>query len=94
MDRLKNGTETDVDCGGSCPKCATGLSCKAATDCTDGVCKNVCQAPSCVDGVKNGLESDVDCGGGICPKCVDGKKCAGAGDCQSGACSAMKVCGM
>jgi Putative metal-binding motif len=49
------------DGGGQCVECVSGAQC------TSGVCKsNVCQAPSCTDGVKNGSEVEVDCGGG-CP---------------------------
>jgi len=40
-DKLKNGTETDVDCGGgTCPGCATGKACKTSKDCAAGVCKS------------------------------------------------------
>lgn len=40
-DAAKNGTETDVDCGGSCPqKCAAGKACASGTDCEKGVCEN------------------------------------------------------
>ncbi len=43
-DAAKNGTETDVDCGGSCPqKCAAGKACANGTDCEKGVCEsNIC----------------------------------------------------
>ena len=38
-DNVKNGTETDVDCGGSCPtKCHTGDKCKVASDCDTSIC--------------------------------------------------------
>ena len=37
-DRVKNGDETDVDCGGSCGPCAEGRSCKAGADCTGKSC--------------------------------------------------------
>lgn len=41
-DRKKNGDETDVDCGGgTCPRCESGKSCAAPTD---------CQTSYCVDG--------------------------------------------
>src|SRR5579872_3323684 len=65
MDGVKNGMETDVDCGGPvCGPCAAGKACTAATDCTTAVCQgNLCVAASCMDGVKNGDETDVDCGG-------------------------------
>jgi hypothetical protein len=34
-DHIKDGSETDVDCGGSdpCPRCDTGQSCLSASDC-------------------------------------------------------------
>lgn len=44
-DTVKNGTETDVDCGGACPKCASGKMCKidndcgGGTKCTAGICQ-------------------------------------------------------
>ena len=42
-DLTLNGTETDVDCGGSCPTCANGKVCGANGDCASGHCVgNVC----------------------------------------------------
>jgi hypothetical protein len=36
---VRNGGETDVDCGGGgCPACARCLSCAADRDCVDGAC--------------------------------------------------------
>jgi hypothetical protein len=38
-DGVKNGTETDVDCGGTCStKCASGQGCAAHADCATGAC--------------------------------------------------------
>jgi hypothetical protein len=38
-DGVRNGDETDVDCGGSCPStCAEGQGCNVGTDCSSGVC--------------------------------------------------------
>jgi plastocyanin len=39
-DGLKNGVETDVDCGGSgiCARCATGKACAVNADCFSGTC--------------------------------------------------------
>ncbi|MEZ4225770.1 MAG: plastocyanin/azurin family copper-binding protein [Polyangiaceae bacterium] len=37
-DNVKNGTETDVDCGGTCPKCANGKACTQNGDCTSAQC--------------------------------------------------------
>ena len=91
-DTVRNGTETDLDCGGgSCPACANGLACvnnQGARDCVSGVCtNNVCQGPGCLDSVKNGTETDVDCGGAVCGSCGNGLRCSVASDCASGVCS-------
>jgi hypothetical protein len=38
-DGLKNGDETDVDCGGArAPRCAPGLLCRGPADCNNGIC--------------------------------------------------------
>ena len=38
-DGVKNGAETDIDCGGAaCSKCANGKFCLAGTDCTGATC--------------------------------------------------------
>src|SRR5262249_41008150 len=45
-DTFKNGSETDVDCGGSCTtKCANGKVCVVNADCQSGNCvSGVCSA--------------------------------------------------
>lgn len=87
-DSIKNGNETDVDCGGLCTACATGKQCAVDADCTSNVCTSlVCQAPSCGDGTKNGSETDVDCGGGSCSPCNIGKECLVDSDCYNAYCS-------
>jgi hypothetical protein len=35
-DNLKNGTETDTDCGGGCSPCANGKQCSTNQDCQAG----------------------------------------------------------
>ncbi len=37
-DGVKNGSETDVDCGGSCGKCGLDLQCTGGLDCASGYC--------------------------------------------------------
>jgi len=76
---LKDGSETDIDCGGpTCPHCASGKACVASSDCTTA---------SCVGGVCSGCNTNADCPGGTCDpilrQCVGGCAapkliCAGA----------------
>lgn len=88
-DGTQSGDETDVDCGGSCPACAPGLSCQMDGDCSSGECSaGVCASPppSCDDGIENGAETDVDCGGPSCGDCGVGAGCVDALDCATGRC--------
>jgi len=39
-DDLRNGDETDVDCGGSCLSCEGGGSCLQNSDCASGACSS------------------------------------------------------
>ncbi|MFO0757583.1 MAG: DVUA0089 family protein [Byssovorax sp.] len=90
MDGVKNGGETDVDCGGMCGTCDDGLVCGVGADCTSKVCTaNVCQTATCSDTTENGDETDVDCGGSCAPaqKCGPDKKCSVNADCAGDECS-------
>ncbi|APR83575.1 Hypothetical protein A7982_08924 [Minicystis rosea] len=96
-DGKKNGDETDVDCGGTCPaKCAASRACNKAGDCESGVCTggNCAEpaGPGCNDGEKNGNETDKDCGGGACPGCKVGEGCVVGTDCESLACGVSHIC--
>jgi hypothetical protein len=85
-DRVKNGDETDVDCGGSCQTCWTGKRCESGRDCQSQFCRaGTCGAPTCTDGVRDGFESDIDCGGS-CGPCSSGQLCAADRDCMSESC--------
>jgi hypothetical protein len=104
-DGIKNGMETDVDCGGdACLPCALGKRCNNDADCTSGTCatgvcaptSTMCELvdpnnPSCDDCAKDGMETDVDCGGDACPPCALSKACLVDTDCASGNCQAS-VC--
>lgn len=65
IDGLKNGTESDVDCGGgaetNAPKCPIDKSCAAATDCASGGCSvalgNKCAPRSCATAEVAGINS-------------------------------------
>ena len=92
-DDLKNGDETDKDCGGECgASCEAGKTCDDSFDCAaGGSCtssfaegaRTCVAAPTCTDTVTNGAETDVDCGGGTCPRCVAGQACSIATDCSA-----------
>lgn len=73
----KDGTETDVDCGGICPtKCAEAKPCKVGSDCVNGVCGVL--APTIDAGAEPGGETTVD---------------AGTVDCSSAACTCLPPAG-
>jgi len=85
---IKDGTETDTDCGGACPaKCADGKMCNVGGDCTSTHCSGgKCIPTSCFDTTQNNSETDVDCGGGVCPPCAVTKMCSVNGDCTTNNC--------
>ena len=100
-DGVKNASETDIDCGGSCAKkCTTAQACAGPADCADGVCTTTrCVAATSGDGVKNGNESAIDCGsstaGGTDTKakaCAAGLTCTTDADCLSGGCNYAGTC--
>ena len=74
-DTVKNGAETDVDCGGAtCPKCETGRACKVTSDCQYGSCdQNVCSCtPLTCDNYPEGCGTLPD----TCGKMIDCQSCA------------------
>ena len=77
-DAAKNGSETDVDCGGDPTKCATrcaqGKHCTAGTDCLSGFCAD-------------GVCCNMACTGVTCQACSAAAKGQGA----DGVCGAVKV---
>ncbi len=93
-DGVRNGSESDIDCGGGdaqCRRCQEGELCNGDGDCDGAVCSNgVCA--SCGDGRAGGAESDVDCGG-ACGACATGLLCNLDSDCDSGACEDGRCCG-
>lgn len=43
----RDGSESDVDCGGTCPRCLNGRTCSSRNDCASALCANgMCQACS------------------------------------------------
>ncbi len=98
-DHVRNGNETDVDCGGGqCDPCEDGLRCLGHSDCRsrwcgeDGRCAQPEVPPTCDDGELNGHETDIDCGGPDCEPCGNGENCLANTDCESGYCDPLGVC--
>ena len=53
-DTVKNGTETAIDCGGSCADCSDNQACTQNADCSNGVCTaGSCHPATCTDGVNS-----------------------------------------
>jgi N-acetylneuraminic acid mutarotase len=46
LDGSRDGDETDVDCGGSCPACAIGGACKVSRDCVSNACVTTACEPA------------------------------------------------
>src|SRR5690349_14137552 len=45
-DRMKDGDETDIDCGGPCTPCGAAKACRQPADCLSGACVgSACTAP-------------------------------------------------
>ena len=80
-DGIQNGTETGIDCGGSCAPCAAQVTCtdgiqngtETGIDC-GGSCAPCAIVSTCTDGIQNGTETDIDCGGSCAP-CIGVPTC-------------------
>jgi len=87
-------SESDVDCGLSCPPCADWKNCFVNSDCISRFClinvslnplSGVCAPASCNDSIMDGNETDIDCGGD-CDPCSLGSGCEYDSDCITGNC--------
>ncbi|MBN2191506.1 MAG: hypothetical protein JW751_01715 [Polyangiaceae bacterium] len=94
-DEVKNGDETDLNCGGpDCPACSVGQVCLADRDCSTRNCGEAdeetgvrrCEDADCDNGKTDGSETDEDCGGS-CEPCGTEARCGDAEDCISRVCS-------
>ena len=90
---VRNGDESHVDCGGSCPRCPAASPCRTPADCRSNVCADgFCASTSCDDDLRNGEETAVDCGGSVCAPCGIGRACVVRSDCETLNCD-DGVCG-
>jgi hypothetical protein len=104
-DGVRDGDETDVDCGGHCAPCGPRMGCLVDADCsktaagcdlTSGGCycdavAFICVHSHCFDHVEDGDESAGDCGGATCVLCAVGQTCNSDADCTSAACDALSL---
>ncbi|MDB6019042.1 MAG: hypothetical protein JWR19_3531 [Pedosphaera sp.] len=96
-DAIKNGTETDIDCGGgTCVTCVNGKMCGGNGDCQSGLCQGGVCTINCTAGQVNcggtcrNLSNDVNnCGscGNLCSAPNATSSCA-SGTCTIAACNA------
>jgi len=91
-DRIQNGDEEGVDCGGRCQACP-GPPCGEDADCPGGSCwMGFCA--DCDDGVRSWGEQRADCGGpceACPPRCDRGEECS-TGYCARGYCAPAPSC--
>jgi hypothetical protein len=84
---VRDGHETDIDCGGPfCLPCRGGQSCSDDRDCGSEICRaGTCEtyAATCGNGSRDGTETGVDCGGRGCVPCGVGSACQEREDCTS-----------
>ncbi|APR76693.1 Tetratricopeptide TPR_2 repeat protein [Minicystis rosea] len=99
-DTVKNGDETDVDCGGSCGTCDNSKQCKTATDCKSGYCQGTtCQPCYTSSWCAQGQYCDTPGSSGVCkPDKATGQSCTSYDQCSSnyctnGFCCASSSCG-
>ncbi len=91
-DGVKNGGESDLDCGGPCNGCAVGQSCGASADCLSGACtggKCVAPGPACAIAAADPVT------GQRCPlfmPCTQSSECGELVGCQQWFCNNAKTC--
>lgn len=74
-DTVKNGNETDVDCGGDSSPCANGSACRGQDDCASALCvSRVCQA--CAVNTDCGIDKHGQC---LCETTNGGEKVCASG---------------
>ncbi|MGV8141381.1 MAG: hypothetical protein ACP5NW_02990, partial [Candidatus Woesearchaeota archaeon] len=89
LNNVKDISESDIDCGGSCIACDIGQTCFSDDDCVSLRCGNDdrCIVNTCINGALDAeSETSIDCGG-ECEPCPIDSGCILGSDCESGYCS-------
>jgi hypothetical protein len=88
-DGVQNQGETDIDCGGECPRCATGQTCASRNDCADAFCRGgrcqICEGDANCFHDGRGRDDEPD-NVGVC-ECVSGR-CSGQDPNGASSCAA------
>lgn len=90
-DGVRNGNESDVDCGGRCEPCLVGAACRTGGDCTSEQCVDaVCCESACLGVCRACSEDRTGEANGTCANVLTGSdpdsECSGSYVCQDGAC--------
>ncbi len=89
---LLDGSETSLDCGGSCPSCPNGATCMIPGDCTSGVC-DVSTCRPCGFDADCSAASYCDTETATCTTTkANGDVCAAGNQCASGNCVDSVCC--
>lgn len=90
-DGVRNGDESDVDCGGRCEACPVGAACRASSDCASEQCVDaVCCESACLGACRACSEGRTGEADGTCANVLAGSdpddECSGGYDCRDGSC--------
>jgi hypothetical protein len=89
-DGIKNGIETGIDCGGTCPRCANGQACSSRNDCSSALCSSGGTCTECTADGQCGIDSNGAC---YCDVPADGgPRVCDTSRASSGPVSACTVC--
>lgn len=85
MDGVTNGSETGIDCGGTCGQCEAGQGCRVNADCAGNLCRmNICQGKKTIGDQCAGPD---ECDTGICRAPAQGQPAICTASCN-GTCGA------
>ena len=90
FDKVKNGDETDVDCGGSCPGCIVANTCSKNSDCVSGNCiDGICCDSNCFGTCRSCAQATTTQPNGTCAPVSDGQQSTSGCTTEGKACSSI-----
>lgn len=89
----KDGSESDIDCGGTCAPCGSGKACGAGADCATGLCDSTTKVCICNDQGQCPSNQYCDVGKKACVNLKsESAKCGNGYECDSATCSTSWTC--